>query len=137
MVDKKKRKKEMKQLRQKAKRAESRQEEFRQEIKRLKKEISLRDQQIADLLGKGKKNAPMELGHSAAPKALHKIQKKGVATDQREAWKKYSYLRDRYEFYLDDDRDKTKARSLANQDLVGKYGEEFGYSEKQLIDILS
>jgi len=138
VADKKKLKKEMKELRQKAKRALSCKEEFQQEIKRLQQEISLRDQQIGDLQRKVKKeDLKTRSGNKTAPRTLRKSQKKSVATDQREAWKKYSYLRDRYEFYLDDDKDKTEARNLANLDLIERYGSEFGYSEQQLTDILS
>jgi hypothetical protein len=60
-----------------------------------------------------------------------------VATDQREAWKRFSYLRDRYEFYLAEGKNKADARVMANKDLVQSYGKEFGYTRQQLTDILS
>jgi hypothetical protein len=55
---------------------------------------------------------------------------------QRQNWKRFSYLRDRYEFHLKS-QSKAKARVSANQDLIRTYGEESGYSEEQLECILT
>jgi hypothetical protein len=46
-------------------------------------------------------------------------------------------LRDRYEFHLEDGQNKTTARTLANEDLREKFGEDVGYPEQELENILS
>jgi hypothetical protein len=56
---------------------------------------------------------------------------------QRDAWRRHGYLRSRYEYYLEQNEEKTVARQHAGQDLVEKFGEEAGYTESQLEHILS
>ena len=68
---------------------------------------------------------------------LHSIPIGGSITDQREAWKRHSYLRDRYEFHLAEGKGRPESRRLANRDLEGEYGASFGFTEEQLDAILT
>lgn len=60
-----------------------------------------------------------------------------IASRQRAAWKRHSYLRDRYESHLGTGATKQRARQLANDDLKTEYGSDSGYSEEELSAILS
>ena len=60
-----------------------------------------------------------------------------VASSQRAAWKRHSYLRDRYESHLANGATKQRARQLANDDLKTEYGSDSGYTEEELSAILS
>ena len=60
----------------------------------------------------------------------------GVALSQREAWKRHAFLQDRYEFHLHQGHPLEKARILANQDLMARFGNDTGYSAPQLEAIL-
>ena len=106
---------------------------MRKEIKRLKKEISLRDRIIAE---RGPAAKP---GQKAANplKILQGQRKQGVATAQRKAWARHEYLRDRYELHLQAGLGKPEARKSANDDLMSEYGASEGYTEEALQDILS
>ncbi|MBF0255964.1 MAG: hypothetical protein HQL47_05780 [Gammaproteobacteria bacterium] len=55
---------------------------------------------------------------------------------KRQDWKRFSFLRDRYEFHLTK-QSKPKARLSANQDLIEAFGETSGYSPDELECILS
>ena len=68
---------------------------------------------------------------------LHNLSIGGSIADQREAWKRHSYLRDRYEFHLADGKGKPESRLLANQDLEAEYGAVFGFDDEQLDAILT
>ena len=46
-------------------------------------------------------------------------------------------LLDRYEHHLNSGRDKPSARLLANKDLLAEFGQEAGYTEEELQQILS
>jgi hypothetical protein len=52
------------------------------------------------------------------------------------AWKRHAYLQDRYEYHLRAGRRVDEARTLANRDLVTKFGAAAGYSAPQLEAIL-
>ena len=73
----------------------------------------------------------------ARPLDLHEITSGSSVTDQREAWRRHSYLRDRYEFHLEAGEEKPTARLRANDDLVKKYGDSHGFSPDQLDGILT
>ena len=77
------------------------------------------------------------LDEAVESESLDEALEEGLAAAQRASWKKHSYLRDRYEAYLNDGRKKADARGLANADLVAKYGEESGFTEQDLQDILT
>ena len=133
----KKFKNEVKRLKKKAEKAEAQKEALKQKIKQLKSKITARDKELSDLRLKLADDSPSPSAPEAESQALGGIQKKGVATDQREAWKKFSYLRSRYEHYLSEDSASSDARILANDDLITKFGEEAGYTESELLDILT
>jgi hypothetical protein len=110
-------------------------------IKRLEKELRKRDEIIErlnhrlkkDKAGKGKKDKSTK----HVPTPLFGKLKQRVSVTQRWAWQRHEYLRDRYEFHLGSGQEKSQARSLADRDLRDKYGENAGYSEQELEDILS
>ena len=60
-----------------------------------------------------------------------------VAVDQRKAWKRHGYLRERYEFHLENGQDKSQARLLADKDLRAEFGADAGYTAQELEQILS
>lgn len=68
---------------------------------------------------------------------LHLISTGSSMAEQREAWKRHSFLRDRYEFHMAEGKGKPESRLLANNDLEKKYGAAFGFSEDQLDGILT
>ncbi len=85
----------------------------------------------------GKRGKGASAATAAQPLDLHDIAKGGSVTDQREAWRRHSYLRDRYEYHLETGKEKPAARLLANDDLVKRYGESHGFSPDQLDGILT
>jgi len=114
---------------------------LKKRIKQLEKELDKRARLIEDLnrrLKKGKKGKAVKAKpDKKTANPLFRKQTKGVGVDQRRAWQRHGYLRDRYEFHLTGTRDKTLARSLADQDLRERYGEDAGYTEQELEQILS
>lgn len=114
---------------------------LKDKIKRLEKELSkqeglikkLRDKLQKITSKKGKKNK----SDKAVPNPLFSGQTSRVGVAQREAWRRHGYLRDRYEFHLNTCQDKGSARLLADKDLRDKYGEDAGYTEQELEQILS
>ena len=86
--------------------------------------------------GKGSKKGQIAV-ESADVLDLHKISGAASVSDQREAWKRHSFLRDRYEFHMADGHAKPESRILANRDLEKEYGASFGFSAEQLDDILT
>jgi seryl-tRNA synthetase len=116
-------------------------------VKKLKAELNNRDDVIADLqkrlnklLGKteksDKKNRKLKAKGSTV-KLLRTQQSARIGVAQKEAWKKHGFLRDRYEYHLEDGQDKVTARALANQDLRESFGDGAGYSKQDLENILS
>jgi hypothetical protein len=116
-------------------------------VKKLKAELNNRDDVIADLqkrlnklLGKteksDKKNRKLKAKGSTV-KLLRTQQSARIGVAQKEAWKKHGLLRDRYEYHLEDGQDKVAARVLADHDLRVSLGDEAGYSEQDLENILS
>jgi len=99
---------------------------------------------IVDLLqeNREKEQRIVELQNQAseAPqvkgKAVGRAKVSGLATAQRQAWKRHQFLQDRFEFHVEHGLDKVQARLAANSDLVSKFGEEAGYSDDQLDGIL-
>jgi hypothetical protein len=110
-------------------------------IKKLEKELKKNDRIIDELSGQLKKNHNANKKRKKLTKNLANPlftgQIESVGVVQRKAWQRHGYLRDRYEFHLGSCRDKSKARVLADQDLREKYGEEAGYTEQELEQILS
>lgn len=116
-------------------------QDLKQKIKRLEAELkhcentieALRHQVKDNKTEKSKKRKP---GNSAV-KSLRAQQSNTVAVAQRNAWKRHRYLRDRYDFHLENSHDKPSARDLADKDLRQEYGEEAGFSKQELEHILS
>jgi predicted RNase H-like nuclease (RuvC/YqgF family) len=116
-------------------------------IKKLKAELKSRDDVIVDLqkrlnklVGKSnksdKKNRRLK-AKGGATKLLRTQQSARIGVAQKEAWKRHGFLRDRYECHLENGHDKATARALADQDLRESFGDEAGYSEQDLENILS
>ncbi|MBL3529547.1 MAG: hypothetical protein JMN27_18000 [gamma proteobacterium endosymbiont of Lamellibrachia anaximandri] len=104
------------------------------ELKHCNETIEALRHQVKDKqTGKNKKRKP---GNSAV-KSLRSQQSTTVAVAQRSAWKRHRYLRDRYDFHLDNCHDKPDARDLADKDLRQEYGEDAGFSKQELDHILS
>jgi len=143
--EKKKQKKKDKALRHSAGESQSSLKTLAKTVKRLEKELRVRDAVIQDLNrrldvgpGTGKtKPEPETRKPKAGSEPRQKSRKTGVAVAQRKAWKQHSFLRDRYEHHLGAGRDKNEARLLANLDLRAEFGQETGYTEQELQHILS
>lgn len=116
-------------------------QDLEQRIKKLERKLKQRDSTIEELIhqlneSKARKNKKRKPGKSVS-KTLFSQQTTRVAIDQRKAWRRHGYLRDRYEYHLSEGQDKANARILADKDLRGKFGEDAGYSEQELEQILS
>jgi hypothetical protein len=116
-------------------------------IKILKAELKNRDEVIVGLQKRLKKSV---VKSEKSDKKSNKLKAKGntakllrtqqsarIGVAQKEAWKKHGFLRDRYEYHLENGEDKVAARGLADQDLRDAFGDEAGYSEQDLENILS
>ena len=135
MANKKKLKKEIKLLRKRVKKAMARKFKAQKELDRMQARIARREQRAAALAASTGVESSFE--QMPVPEAVEATEDMGFATAQRATWKKHTYLRDRYEAYLEEGRVKHNARRLANADLVAKYGEDSGFSEQDLEDILT
>lgn len=114
---------------------------LKQRIKQLERELKQHESTIESLTRqlkecKAKKIKKRKPGKGVS-KTLFAQQTSRVGVDQRKAWKRHGYLRDRYEFHLGSGQDKTTARNLADMDLREEFGEDAGYSEQELEQILS
>jgi hypothetical protein len=119
---------------------------LKDKIKKLKTELKDREKLIRSMQKRQKKSEAKSeksdkkkklKGRSGAAKLLRSQQSARIGVQQKEAWKKHGFLRDRYEFHLEDGQDKETARAMANQDLRDSFGDEAGYSEQELEIILS
>ncbi len=137
MADKKRLKKEIKQLRKRVKKAMERNLKAQEELSRLQKRIATRDAQATDTPDLTEPAAREALDEAVESESLDEALEEGLAAAQRASWKKHTYLRDRYEAHLSKGRKKSDARRRANADLVAKYGEEAGFTEQDLQDILT
>ncbi len=134
--EKKKQKKKDKALRHSSGESKSSLKTLEKNVKRLEKEIQVRDAVIQDLnrrIDGGPGTGKTKTGTITRQKSS----RTSVAVAQRKAWKQHSYLRDRYEYHLNAGRNKASARLLANQDLRAEYGQGAGYTEQELQHILS
>ncbi len=135
MANKKRLKKEIKQLRKRVQKAMERNLKAQKELGRLQKRIARRDKQATAGLSEARSEGALD--ETPGSEALVESEEAGLASAQRATWKKHAYLRDRYEAHLAEGQDKTDARKLANADLVDKYGEDSGFTEQELQDILT
>ncbi|MBT3061109.1 MAG: hypothetical protein AB2728_19720 [Candidatus Thiodiazotropha sp.] len=116
-------------------------------IKRLKSELKDRDKLIGSLQKRLKKSADKNgksdnkndklKGRSGAAKLLRSQRTARIGVAQKQAWKQHGFLRDRYEYHLENGQAKETARAMANRDLRDSFGDEAGYSEQELETILS
>lgn len=115
-------------------------------IKKLKTELKQRDELIGNLqkrLNKSESEVENSDKKNRKPKArgaakfLRTQRRTRIGVAQKEAWKKHGYLRDRYEYHLENGQEKGAARAMANRDLIDSFGNEAGYSEQELEVILS
>jgi KaiC/GvpD/RAD55 family RecA-like ATPase len=122
-------------------------EKLTDKIKKLKSALKERDELIGSLQKRLKKTArdsekrdrknKQQKARSSTTTLLRSQQRARVGVTQRQAWKQHGFLRDRYEFHLESGKEKVSARALANQDLREAFGDEAGYSEEELENILS
>ncbi|MCG8089478.1 MAG: hypothetical protein JAY62_06995 [Candidatus Thiodiazotropha endolucinida] len=118
--------------------------ELKSRIKMLEAVVEKRERTIAKLKTKldeshsrKEKKAGKQKSPGGAAKLLRSQRSTRVGLTQRDAWRRHGYLRSRYEYYLEQNEEKTAARQHAGEDLVEKFGEEAGYTELQLEQILS
>lgn len=116
-------------------------QDLEQRIKKLERKLKQRESIIDALTrqvkeSKTRKNKKRKPGKSVSTNLFNQPTNR-VAIAQRKAWRRHGYLRDRYEFHLGDGQDKTTARILADKDLREKFGEDAGYTEQELEQILS
>jgi len=106
------------------------------EIKSLKRKLQKRDQLIADL-----QRQHVEKKVSTPPPStttlLGETADKKLTVDYKSSLKRNKFLIECYEVHLGSVQEKDRARAMANQDLMDRYGEEFGFTKEQLGDILS
>lgn len=137
MANKKKLEKELKRLKKKADKAEVQKKDSKKKIKQLMSDLSQREKQITKLRRKIGKNSETDAAEVNEIDPFGEFKDQGVATNHKESWKKFSYLRNRYEYFLEQNKEKTEARRLANEALIKKYDKSVGYSEDELDAILS
>lgn len=129
-------KKKIKQLERKLDQQSSLPKKAQKQIKQLNCELKARNRVIADLQHQlaGQADTTSESVDSILPVDPKDM---SLALDHKHAWKKHKFLCDRYDVHLDSGLNKNKARTLANQDLMGRYGKEVGFTPEQLCEILS
>ena len=134
--EKKKQKKKDKALKRSSGESKTSLKNLEKTVKRLEKEIQARDALIKAL--NRRIDGGSEIGKTKTGGEIRKkTGRTSVGVAQRKAWKQHSYLRDRYEHHLNAGRDKPRARLLANQDLSAEFGQKAGYTEQELLHILS
>ena len=133
----KKTKKELKRLKKRAKKLTAVNSALEKEIRKLKKKLGSRKQQVIESPAALNRAAPIRSATSPSAAEIGADEGGGIASSHRAAWKQHSYLRDRYESHLDTGVTKERARQLANDDLKTEYGTASGYSEEELTAILS
>lgn len=136
-VAEKETKKQIKRLKQKAKKATAAILVLEKRVRKLMKKLDARKQQLADLQGSLIRTPSITEVKSASTPEFGDRDGTGIAVSHRSAWKQHRYLRDRYEFHLDAGATAERARYLANEDLKQAYETDCGYTEEELSAILS
>ncbi|MCB1722963.1 MAG: hypothetical protein H6959_06225 [Chromatiaceae bacterium] len=134
---KKKAAKAVKRARKRAKKLASANLTLEKRVRKLKRKLGARAQEIADLHSRLARATPVAEAASPVSAAFGDSGGGNVATSQRSAWKRHSYLRDRYEFHIGAGETKDRARLLANEDLKHEHGADSGYTDDELSAILS
>lgn len=129
-------KKKVKQLKRKLKQQAALPGKTKKQIKHLNRELKARDQAIAVLQ---RKLSDVQDPGSEPVDAILLADTKGArdVIEHKNSWKKHRFLCERYDVHLESGHDKDKARLMANQDLVKRYGKNAGFTTEQLCDILS
>lgn len=108
-----------------------------QEIARLTQALKARDDEIIALKSRQEgENTSTGKAEDLAV-ALSDWQETESVSDRKKTWERHQYLRTRYEHHLEAGLNKNRARTFADQDLRGRYGDDAGYTEEQLEAILS
>lgn len=136
-VAKKKAAKEIKRLKKRTKEATAENLTLERQLRKLKKKLDARKQQIAELQGRLHPASPTTEPTQRIEEGFDDIDGKSIALSHRSAWKQHSYLRDRYEFHLGAGATNERARHQANEDLKKAFGTDRGYSKEELLAILS
>ncbi|MCG6967870.1 MAG: hypothetical protein LJE59_15330 [Chromatiaceae bacterium] len=134
---KKKARKEIKRLKKSIKEATAANLILEKRVRKHKKKLAARKQQIADLQDRLGRTPPSTEVKSSGIAELGDRDGTSIASRHRSAWKQHSYLRDRYEFHLGAGATKERSRHLANEDLKQAYGTGCGFTEEELSAILS
>lgn len=129
-------KKKLKQLKRELKQQSTPSKKEKRTIEHLKRELEIRDKIIADLQCQlaSRKNVTSELADAILVANNDDIK---LALNQKNAWKKHTFLCERYDVHLESGHDKDTARTMANKDLMDRYGKKVGFTAEQLRDILS
>ena len=129
--------KKIERLKQRAREAEAANELLEKRVRKLKKKVDTQKQQISDLRER-LQHTPQTI--EAPTSSIPELGDRGdasIAASHRTAWRRHSYLRDRYEFHLNAGSTNERARGLANEDLKQEYGSDCGYTDDELSAILS
>ncbi len=135
MASKKKR---LRKLKKQLLKAENKVKKSKQKIERLGRKLGKRDNRMLEL----ERRLEDRLEQASQPEfglpdAAEFHEDSFYDAISRDALKKASFLRDRYEFHLGQNKPKPLAREEANNDLIAQYGEESGFTEQELQDVLS
>ena len=130
-------KKQIKRLKQRAKKATAAILVLEKRIRKLNKKLDARRQQLADLQGRLVRTPSITEVKNPSTTEFSNRDGTSIAVSHRAAWKQHRYLRDRYEFHLDAGVTAERARYLANEDLKQAYETDRGYTEEELSAILS
>lgn len=108
----------------------------KKEIKRLKRALKDRDRIITGL--------QLQLAEQSGPTAeslesvlTQATRDRKLVIGQKNAWKRHTFLGECYEEHLNNGHGKKQARTMANQDLMDRYGDDVGFTLEQLFVILS
>ena len=127
-------KKKINKLSKRLKKTQSRVEKLAQQISRLGSQLAQQDDQAQQLQSNQQQGVDTSHDLPAGEAIDLDIYPDEVS---QEVLRKAAFLRDRYEFHLEQDKPKPLAREAANADLVAQYGEESGFTQQELEDVLS
>ncbi|HEB97710.1 MAG TPA: hypothetical protein ENI96_14905 [Sedimenticola thiotaurini] len=128
-------KKENRRLERRLCRLEQRNRKLKKRMKRLARGLEERGRTIASLQRKLERRRS---GAADTAPALRAAAGKGSpALQHRNAWQRHAFLRERYEEHQRGGCERQRARELANRDLIGRFGDEAGYTAEQLESILT
>lgn len=136
-MKKKKAEEKIKRLKKMAKEATAAKLALEKRVRKLERQLDAKGRLLSDLQEMLADTPPPAEAGTPPTAAPGLIGGAGIVSGRRAAWKRHSYLRDRYELHLNAGETKETARQLANEDLKQTYGAECGYTEDQLSAILS